>query len=68
MKKAFCNQSVLCVDCQDPKCAFGGKAIFDCPKYDCDNDELYKCEQCDFMKEYQEKMRNAYKKAGAGDE
>lgn len=68
MRLADCKENKLCVDCDKDSCGWHGKAMSDCPKYDCDNEKMYDCDKCDFMKEYQEMIRREYKKAGAENE
>ena len=52
-----CSKEILCVDCKDEECLLSGKAMSDCPKYDCDNDVLYDCDNCTFIKQYQKDYR-----------
>lgn len=54
-----CKRDNLCVDCDDKNCLHAGQAIADCPKYHCDNPNgIQECEKCDFLKEFQDIMRN----------
>ena len=63
MRLRDCNKgAILCVDCKDEECMLSGKAMSDCPKYDCDNEPLYDCDNCDFIKQYQKKVREDQKK------
>lgn len=56
-----CNRKNLCFDCDDLDCLMAGEAVADCPKCKCDN-EVGDCYSCEFLKEYQEKMRAEYQK------
>lgn len=54
-----CKRDNLCVDCDDERCLHAGQAIADCPKYHCDNPNgIQECDKCDFLKEFQDTMRN----------
>lgn len=54
-----CERENLCVDCNNNECLHAGQIIADCPKYHCDNPKgIHECEKCDFIKEYQNAMRN----------
>lgn len=57
-----CTRRNLCVDCDNIHCAFMGKALADCPKYNCDmgGDLFQDCDRCSFMKTYQKDMRKMY--------
>lgn len=57
-----CNRNTLCLDCDNPDCLRAGDIEQDCPKYSCDNAVKYDCENCEFMKKYQEHMRAQYQK------
>ena len=59
-----CRKDILCFDCDDEECMLSGKAMHDCPKYECDNDILYDCNNCDFIKEHQRKFRERQKGEG----
>ena len=56
-----CTRKNLCIDCDDLECLQAGEAVADCPKWKCDN-EIGDCFSCEFLKEYQEKMRAEYQK------
>lgn len=60
LKIKDCEENNLCVDCKNEKCALHGKAMSDCPKYDCDNDPLYDCENCASLKVHQKERRMFY--------
>ena len=64
LKIKNCEEDILCVDCKNEECLHHGKAMADCPKYDCDNEPMYDCEHCEFMKKYQEDCRKLYKQKG----
>ena len=56
-----CDRDNLCVDCDNKSCHHAGDAMADCPKYNCDNPNgAHKCDDCDFLKEFQTNMRNQY--------
>lgn len=59
-----CTRQNLCVDCDDESCIRHGDPEQDCPKYHCDMPEPLKhdCENCNFLKRYQEEMRKVYRK------
>ena len=57
-----CKRDNLCVDCDKEDCLHHGKIMPDCPKYDCDNEPLYDCENCEFIKQYQQDYREKQKK------
>jgi len=42
-----CKRKNLCVDCDNAKCLNHGRIMADCPKYECDNEDLYECEKED---------------------
>lgn len=52
-----CYHDNLCVDCDDNTCYNKGKAMADCPKRECDSEITYDCDNCNFMRKYQEQMR-----------
>lgn len=62
MQIMSCNRKNLCVDCDDQICLCAKKIISDCPKYICDRtgEAFEDCESCEFIKKYQEEMRNYY--------
>lgn len=60
-----CNRNILCVDCDNTECNRHGDIEQDCPKYRCDND-VFDCNNCTFMKEYQKQMRKHYKENNIG--
>lgn len=49
-----CHRVNWCVDCDDNKCLHHGKIGADCPKWECDNENILDCENCDFIKELYE--------------
>ena len=51
-----CQRDNLCVDCDDAECAGAGRIEADCPKYKCDH-LTGDCNNCAFIKAYQEDMR-----------
>lgn len=53
-----CERDNLCVDCDNLECLGAGDVGADCPKYHCDNDVVLDCENCTFIREYQQAMRN----------
>lgn len=57
-----CTRNNLCVDCDEEECLHHGSTMADCPKYGCDNDSRFDCENCDFIKKYQEERRKHYGK------
>ena len=60
-----CFRMNLCVDCDNTKCGHCGQLIADCPKYRCDRpkEAFEDCESCAFLKDFQNKMREYFKKA-----
>jgi hypothetical protein len=62
MSLSECKRQNLCIDCDNEKCWHHGKLIADCPKYRCDRpgDLFEDCESCEFLKQFQNKMRKEY--------
>lgn len=60
-----CFRNNLCIDCDNTKCGHCGQLIADCPKYRCDRpkENFEDCETCAFLKDFQKKMREYFKKA-----
>ena len=56
-----CTRQNTCYDCDNEACWFNGKKEADCPKYGCDNDKPFDCDNCKFVDEFIEKERNRYK-------
>lgn len=57
------RQNTLCCDCDDDVCIFAGEKWADCPKYYCDNPGgLDNCDNCDFIDNFIEEMREAYRR------
>lgn len=61
LKIKDCEENNLCVDCKNEECLLHGKAMSDCPKYDCDNKKMYDCDNCASLKAHQEQGRLYYK-------
>lgn len=59
-----CTRQNLCADCDDESCIRHGDPGQDCPKYHCDIPEprTLDCENCPFLKRYQEDMREFYRR------
>ena len=51
-----CTRDNLCVDCDDKECTHAGNIEADCPKWKCDN-ETGDCNNCAFIRQYQEEER-----------
>ena len=58
IKLIECTRYNLCVDCDNLACHHCGDIGADCPKYQCDNDIINDCENCEFIKQYQQAIRN----------
>ena len=56
-----CTRDNFCLECDNKKCIFCGKAIADCPKYYCDRlGEFFEdCESCTFLKEFKLNSKEA---------
>ena len=55
-----CKRKNLCADCNRSNCILAGDIRADCPKDRCDNAVFEDCEHCNFIKDYQQYMRNYY--------
>ena len=56
-----CTRKTTCYDCGNEKCWHHGQKESDCPKYRCDNKVLLDCDNCGFIDEFIEEMREFYK-------
>ena len=61
VKLSVCKRENLCVDCDNEKCHRHGDPGADCPKWKCDH-LTGDCDNCAFIKRYQEEMRKQYQK------
>lgn len=59
--KSKCNKDTLCVDCTST-CTYAGQIGADCPKYKCDNDKPMDCQNCKWIQEYINILRNDLRK------
>lgn len=57
-----CNEVSLCVDCTSKTCLHAGELMADCPKHSCDNNKLYDCKNCAWMKDYIQIARKEIRK------
>ena len=54
-----CERRNTCYDCSNEKCWRHGDKGADCPKYRCDNQNGYDCDNCEFIDEYIEYICSA---------
>lgn len=61
MAMPTCKRKNLCFDCDDEACYNRGQAMADCTQRDCYTTPRFDCDHCDYIKQYQVKMREYYK-------